>query len=96
MRFACFDEDIIEDYAYINPKPKSRRSSQELGLSCKVCDLEFGNPSSVSKHVFLTHLEHHEEITKKVWRSLYTQQEDKLFCCTICKKGNETEFGNIF
>ena len=84
------DDDIIEDYAFINTKTKSRRPSQELGLSCKVCDLECSNPHNVSRHVFLTHLEHHEEITKKVWRCLYTQQDDK-FCCTICNKKTETE-----
>ena len=66
------------------------RGTLDLGSSCKVCDMEFTHPRDVSRHVFLTHLENHNEITKEVWRCLYTKTGDTYFC-SICNCGKEAE-----
>ena len=81
---------IIEDYAFINPK--KRRGTPDLGSSCKVCDMEFSHPREVSRHVFLTHLEHHKEITNEVWRCLYaTKGETQTYVCSVCNCEKENE-----
>ena len=92
--FQSYSDDnvsIIEDFAFINRTPEELRiKSLDRETSCKVCDLEFDHSRDVSKHVFLAHIEHHEEITKKVWRCLYSQEES-TFVCTICGCMKDTE-----
>ena len=68
----------------------SRRPSiKEEESRCKVCDLEFDCHTSLSRHVFLKHV---QDISNEVWHSLYSNSsEAEQRICSLCQTPLQSE-----